>query len=346
MEAQPDVFFARRIEPLAEASALRLAAGEVAAFAGADGNDVALVENATTGIQSVLQSVSLGPGDEVLITDHQYNAVRLAVEARCRETGATPNVARIPLPTSPAEVASRILDAAGPRVKLAIVDHITSPTALVFPIEAIVRELETRGIPVLVDGAHVLGQKTLDIRALGAEWYVSNAHKWLYAPKGAAILYAAERVARSTRPLLTSHFVGLGFPRAFDYIGTRDYSAWLTLPAALAFFRELGVERVWSHNAKLVKAGSDLLTSVGAQPVGPLEMCAAMRAFILPQRRPTVDRDAFELRRDLWEKERIQVRADTLLGPLTIRFSAQAYVEEADLARLCAALEKHGWPGK
>ena len=145
---------------------------------------------------------------------------------------------------------------------------------------------------------------------------------------------------------LTSHFVGLGFPRAFDYIGTRDYSAWLSLPAALAFFRELGVERVWSHNSKLVKAGSDLLTSVGAEPVGPLEMCAAMRAFILPQRRPTVERDAFELRRDLWEKERIQVRADTLLGRLSIRFSAQAYVGEEDLAQLSAALEQRGWPGR
>ncbi len=345
MEMQPDVFFQRRVEP-AQDSALRRAAGEVAEFIGATANDVALVENATTGIQAVLRSMSFAPGDEILITDHQYNAVRLAVEQRCRETGAVPSVARIPVPTSPGDVLARILDAAGRRVKLAIVDHITSPTALVFPIESLVAGLHSRGIPVLGEGAHVLGHRPLDVRALGAEWYVSNAHKWLYAPKGTAILYASEKAKPITQPVVASHFVAMGFPRAFDYIGTRDYSSWLSLPAALAFFRDLGLQRVWDHTAELVKTGSELLMNLGARPVGPLEMCGAMRTFILPQRRPAAEQDPVQLRRDLWERDRIQIRTDALLGHLTVRFSAQAYVGQADLVKLAATLERSGWPGR
>ena len=199
---------------------------------------------------------------------------------------------------------------------------------------------------MLVDGAHALGQKPLDLRALGADWYVANAHKWLYAPKGSALLYASADAARLTRPLVTSHFVDQGFPRAFDYIGTRDYTAWLTLPAALGFFRELGVERVWEHEARLVRAGSGLLAGIGAQPVAPLEMSVAMRAFILPQRRAAEPDDALALRRDLWDDERIQIRAGVLSGSLLLRVSAQAYVAEDDFARLADALARSGWPGR
>jgi isopenicillin-N epimerase len=209
-----------------------------------------------------------------------------------------------------------------------------------------VPELRARGIRVLVDGAHALGQKPLDLRALGADWYVANAHKWLYAPKGSALLYASRDAARLTRPLVTSHFVDKGFPRAFDYIGTRDYTAWLALPAALGFFRELGIERVWEHESRLVRAGSDLLAGVGARAVGPLEMSAAMRAFILPQRRAAEPDDAFALRADLWDSERIQIRAGVLSGSLLLRVSAQAYVGEEDFARLADALARSGWPGR
>jgi isopenicillin-N epimerase len=346
MEDQPDLFFSRRIEAIAERSAVRRVAGELAMFVGAAEDDVALVENATTGIQTVLESIDLRAGDEVLITDHQYNAVRLAVEMRCRAAGAVPRVVRIPVPTTPGDVAARILDAAGPRVKLAIVDHITSPTALVFPVETLVPELRARGIEVLVDGAHALGQTPLDLHALGADWFVANAHKWLYAPKGSALLYASADAAPLTRPLVTSHFVEKGFPRAFDYIGTRDYTAWLSLPAALAFFRELGVDRVREHNSRLVKAADDLLLGVGARPVGPLEMSAAMRTFMLPQRRAAEPDDAAALRRGLWDDERIQVRTDALFGRLLLRVSAQAYVGEEDVARLAATLERAGWPGR
>lgn len=346
MEEQPDLFFLHRIESIEDGSGVRGVAGELAAFTGAGAGDVVLVENATTGIQTVLESLDLRAGDEVLITDHQYNAVRVALETRCKQTGAVPRVARIPVPTTPDEVAARIVAAAGPRVKLAIVDHITSPTALVFPVATVVRELHARGAKVLVDGAHALGQVPLDLRALGADWFVANAHKWLYAPKGSALLYAAPEVAGITRPLVSSHFVGAGFPRAFDYIGTRDYTAWLSLPAALRFFRELGVERVWQHEARLLQAIDARLRRVGAEPVGPLQMSASMRTFMLPQRRAAEPDDAPELRRRLWDDERIQVRTDALFGRLLLRVSAQAYVGDEDVEQLIDALERGGWPGR
>jgi isopenicillin-N epimerase len=144
---------------------------------------------------------------------------------------------------------------------------------------------------------------------------------------------------------VTSHFVDKGFPRAFDYIGTRDYTAWLALPAALGFFRELGIERVWEHESRLVRAGSDLLAGVGARAVGPLEMSAAMRAFILPQRRAAEPDDALALRAGLWDSERIQIRAGVLSGSLLLRVSAQAYVGEEDFARLADALARSGLAG-
>ena len=173
----PEEFFRRRVMPDSSDSDIRKAADALGAFVGAAGENIALVENATSGIQSVLQSVPLQAGDEILITDHQYRAVRLAVELRCRETGAAPRVVTVPVPAHDADVMDRISTAASSRVKLAIIDHITSATALVFPMREIVAELHGHGIPVLVDGAHGVGQIGLDMESLGADWYVTNAHK-------------------------------------------------------------------------------------------------------------------------------------------------------------------------
>jgi isopenicillin-N epimerase len=345
MELHPDAFM-HRVEPTSQGGALRTIAAALGAFTGADGMNLAFVENATSGVQAVLNSLPFQHGDEILITDHQYNAVRLAVEARCRQTGATPVVARIPLPTSEEEIVERVLAAAGPRVKLVLLDHITSPTALVFPVQRIAAELRRRGILLFVDGAHAIGQIPLDLTALGADWYVTNLHKWLYAPKGTALLYASGGAAQLTWPLVTSHYANLGFPRSFDYVGTRDYTAWLAAPAALAFHRELGAQRLWAHHAALVRHGSTALEGIGAQPVAPLALSAAMRAFVLPQTRPALEQDAAEVMRMLWDEERIQIRCTTQGGALLLRFSAQAYVEAADLTQLAAVLERRGWPAR
>src|SRR5258708_9815888 len=158
MELQPDEFFFANIMPKEVPTPLRAIASQLGDFVGVAGDEIALVENATVGVQSVLNSFALIPGDEILITDHQYNAVRLAVEARCQEAGAIPRVVHIPLPATADEARGRIREAANPRVKLAIIDHITSATALRFPIADIIADLHDLGRRVLVDGAHAVSQ--------------------------------------------------------------------------------------------------------------------------------------------------------------------------------------------
>jgi isopenicillin-N epimerase len=343
MESHPDAFMAR-MYPDRDIREPRRVAQQLAGITGTTGDRIALVENATTGVQAVLNSLPFGPGDHILITDHQYNAVRLGVEARCRDTGATPVVVRIPLPTTADDIVERVLAAADDRVRLVVLDHITSPSALVLPVERLIPELRRRGIPVLLDGAHAIGQLPLQLDALGADWYVSNMHKWAYAPRGSAMLYASPAAAPLTRPVLTSHYIGMGFPHSFDYVGTRDYTAWLAVPRALQFLSELDTSRLWAHEAHLVDTASTALLAAGAQVIAPASLSAAMRAFLLPQRRPAIDADAAQVIRTLWEKERIQIRCARIGGNLLLRVCAQAYVAADEMQALGAALAKHGWP--
>lgn len=344
MEAQPDLFFGNEISPGEGPTTLRAAASEIAQFVGAQGEDIAFVENATAGIQAVLRSLSFAPGDQILITDHTYNAMRLMVEARCAETGAVPLTVSFALPATAEDVAARIEAALNPRVKLAIIDHITSPSALVLPLPPIIAALRKNGTRVLIDGAHGIGQVPLDLAALAPDWYVTNLHKWLFAPKGCAILYASKEAAALTQPNVVSHFIGLGFPQAFDYTGTRDNTAWLAAPAALAFFKKLGEDALRAYQARLIDLCTDMLAPLGITPIAERGMCAAMRTFLLPQRRAAKTEDAATLDRALWDQERIQARPLVHGDMLMMRVSAQAYVDEDDLKRLADALARLGWP--
>lgn len=346
MESHPDLFFRENIVPTEDRTGLRTAASRLAAFVNVDGNDLAFVENTTAGIQAVLRSIDFAAGDRILITDHTYNAVRLMVEARCAETGARPLVVPIGIPTSREEIIARFRKSLTPSVKLAIVDHITSPTALVFPLEEIIPELRSVDALVLVDGAHAVGHIPLNLAALQPDWYVSNAHKWLFAPKGSAFLYASMRVAARTRPNVISHHIAMGFPRSFDFTGTRDNSAWLAVPAAIEFFVDLDPEAVRDYQHRLLATCSDLLAGIGARGVSNIEMCAAMRSFVLPQGRPATAADAESLVRSLWERNRIRAQSYAFAQSLLLRVSAQVYVDEQDLQRLREALDRDGWPGR
>jgi isopenicillin-N epimerase len=346
MEAQPDAFFREDVMPDGGAKLQRAALARLAAFVHTTEERIVFAENATVGVQAVLRSIDFARGDRILITDHTYNAVRLMVEARCAETGAVPVVARIPIPANGDAMVAAIEKAAQGPIKLAILDHITSPTALVFPLGRIVPRLRERGARVLVDGAHAVGQIPLDVPAVGADWYVSNAHKWLWAPKGTAFLYASAEVAPITRPNVVSHFIGMGFPQAFYFTGTRDNSAWLATPAAIDFFERLDPPAARAYRAALLERSTELMASLGAEPAAPMDSCASMRSFILPQRRPAVPGDAVSLMRGTWEKERVQSHASTFDGRLLTRVSAQVYLDEPDLVRFRDTLERHGWPGR
>jgi isopenicillin-N epimerase len=346
MESQPDRFMRERVMPREGETALRVAVAQLAAFAGAEAKEMALVENATSAVQAVVRSLPLNPGDEILITDHTYNAVRLIVEARCRETGARPRWVRFPFPATADGIVESFRAAVRPQVRLAIVDHITSPTALVLPIERIVNELRRWDARVLVDGAHALGQVPLDVAAVGAHWYVSNAHKWLFAPKGTAFLHVRSDVAKITQPLVVSHFVESGFPASYDWTGTRDYTGWLALPAAMRFFESLGPARARAHRASLIDRATVLLRQVDARPCGSDDLLCSMRSFVLPQKRRAAVADAQELMAALWERDRIQAMAVAFEDRLLLRVSAQAYVDAEDVDALARALDQGGWPGR
>ncbi|MEB3220665.1 MAG: aminotransferase class V-fold PLP-dependent enzyme [Candidatus Sericytochromatia bacterium] len=288
MEAQPVRFLARDLEGL-----LDEAREVLAAFIGADSGGLAFVPNATTGVATVLAGLELGPGDELLTTSHAYPAVRKALRRTAERTGACVVEAAVPFPLAgPDDVLGPVLAAAGPRTRLAVLDHITSPTAVLLPIEALVQALAARGIDTLVDGAHAPGQVPLDLRALGAAYYTGNCHKWLGAPKGAAFLHVREDLRARVAPLVTSH--GFYNPRAdrdaywltFDWVGTGDPTAVLAIPTAIATLGGL-VTGGWSalmarNRALALEAQGELAAALGVDRPVPASMLPAMAALPLP----------------------------------------------------------------
>lgn len=346
MERQPDVFFRRTVSPRNPDNDLRKAAERVGRFVGTTGERIAFVSNATEAVNTVLRAVELNPGDEILVLDCVYNAVRMASEDICRRRGARVVKVSLPIPLTANNVVERIADAAGPRTKLAIIDHISSPTATVFPVAEITRALKAKGTRVMIDGAHALGQLALDLPAIGADWYTANGHKWLFAPKGCALFYAAADVAAITVPLSVSHWHDMGFPRAFDYVGTRDVTPFLSVPAALDFVERFGAADVRAYLQELAREGDEAVGDLGVEPVAADSMFAAMRAYILPQRRAAEADDALQLMNTMWDEHRIWVASSAYQSRLLVRFSAQIYAERADYARAAEVLGRIGWPGR
>ena len=255
METQPGRFF-RAILP----DALRHAAEQLAGFVGADGNDLAFVENATVGCNAVVRSLPLGAGDEILVLTHGYGAVRNAVRAVAERVGARMTEAAVPFPRPDAEaIVASVAAALTPRTKLAVIDHITSGSALVLPLERIIAVCHAAAVPVLVDGAHGPGQVTLDLSSLGADWYVGNCHKWLCAAKGCGFLWAATARQAGRHPGTISHGFGNGFLAEFDWTGTRDCSAWLSVGVAIDFHARLGGAALRARNVALAAEGAALL---------------------------------------------------------------------------------------
>ncbi|MBW6396894.1 aminotransferase class V-fold PLP-dependent enzyme [Roseomonas sp. HJA6] len=337
MEAQPSVFF-KRILP----GALRDSAAALAAYLGADAQDLAFVENATAGCNAVLQSLAFVPGDEILVLDHGYRAVRNAAHHVASRSGAALVTVAVPWPDpDPDEIIRRVAAALTPRTRLAILDHVTSPSALVLPIAQLIAECQAAGAKVLVDGAHAPGMLPLDLPALGADWYVGNCHKWLMAPKGSGFLWAQRDRQDGLHPTVISHPYGEGFPAEFDYTGTRDSTAFLSVPAALEFCSGLGGEALMRRNAALAREGAVLLAArFGTQIGAPAEMSAAMATIRLPWRGAATREASNALRETLIETHRTDVPVHPIGDALWIRISAQAFNEIGDyeaLADRCLA---------
>jgi isopenicillin-N epimerase len=247
LERQPTRFMTVELPGL-----LRAAAERFAGFVGAEGRDLVFVENATQACNAVLRSLTFAADDEILVLSHGYGAVVKAVRYIASRSGARMTVAELPFPRPDDDSIVANLEAAiTPRTRLAVLDHITSASALVLPIKRMVAACHARGVQVLVDGAHAPGHVPLDVTEINADWYTGNAHKWLMAPKGCAFLWARRDRQDDLHPVTISHGYGDGYLAEFDWIGTRDPSVWLSVTAALDFYHRLGGAALQTHNIAL-----------------------------------------------------------------------------------------------
>jgi len=351
LEREPVEFLYRRFEPRIDE-----ARGALGRFVGADADDIAFVSNATTGVNTVLRSLDFEPGDELLTTDHEYNACRNVLDFVAERWRAKVVVASVPFPlSSETEVVDRVLSAVTGKTKLLLIDHVTSATGVIFPLERLVRPLAERGIDTLVDGAHAPGMLPLRIEELGAAYYTGNCHKWMCTPKGSAFLHVRRDRQHLVRPLVISH--GANSPRTdrsrfrleFDFSGTDDPTPYLCIPEAIAFFEKVlpgGWDEVRSRNHALALRGREILQEALSIPSpAPESMLGSLAAVPLPDRRDGVELPPMSLdpiSKELFEKHRIETLVSVWprSPKRVLRASAQLYNDESQFRTLARALSE------
>jgi isopenicillin-N epimerase len=333
IERDPTRFFTDELRP-----ALRRVAGNVALRLGGEGKDWVFCENATAAVNSVLHSLNLQPGDEILTTSHAYGAVLKSMTLVAGRRNAALRQVELPaVIESDEEVLERIECALTPKTRLLIVDHITSASATIFPVRRIAASARSRCVPVLIDGAHAPGQLALDVPRLAADWYTGNAHKWLFAPRGCGLLWTAPERQATTRPAVLSHGADQGYTEAFDWIGTRDPTPWLCFEAGAGAHDHFGGSRLMAKNHALANLGTQTLSNaLGARVTAPDRLRGSMASLILEGR--SFHDDAVEaLRRGLWERHGITVPVFAFAGRLCLRISAQIYNKPSDYEALASA---------
>ncbi len=341
MERQPSRFMLRELTGDKPApwrpgpTRMREAAAAVAAFVGARGEDFVFTPNVTHAINAVLRSLPFAQGDEILVTNLEYGAIVNAACHRARETGAIVNVVTMPYPVTPAAARDAILEAAGPRTRLAIVDHVTSESALVLPLAEIAASLRARGIAVMADGAHAPGALDLDVPSLGVDWYGANLHKWCHAPRSCGFLWAPPERQEGLHPTTISWGLDGRFADRFDWVGTLDPTNYLAAPEGVALLREWGFEAARAYMHRLAWEGAALLTRKWGTEIGfPEEMVGTMFTVPLPDRAGRLHDDAARLRLALLLEEGIEVQMHAFRERLWARVSAQVYNDLEEIDRL------------
>ena len=345
IERVPSRFMLRELTgeqpaPWRSESRLREAAAPVAAFLGSRPADLVFVPSVTTGINAVLRSVALEPGDEVVISDVAYGGVTLAADVVARERQATLRTVELPHPVRSRDaIVQAFASALTPRTRLVIVDHVTAQTALVMPVAEIAAVCRPQGIPVLVDGAHAPGALAVNIPALGADYYSANLHKWAHAPRPCGILWAAADRQQNLRHPVVSWGSGKGFLREFEWHATVDPTAYLSAPEGIALLEEWGFEAVLACMHALAWEAADLLTTRWDTTIEtPRNMVGAMVTVPLPERAGTTEDEARRLRLSLLVDDRIEVHVHAWRSRLWTRISAQIYNDVSDIERLADAV--------
>ena len=350
LEARPVQFLVRQMPELLDASRQRLAE-----TIGADPQDLVFVPNATAGVNSVLRSLPFRSGDEILVTAHGYNACNNVARFVARQSQATLVVAEIPSPVeSPQQIVDVVMSRVTPRTRIALLDHISSPSAFVFPVEQLVRRLHQQGIETLIDGAHAPGMVPFDLRRIGPTYYTGNCHKWLCAPWGAGFLYVRRDRQDEILPPVISH--GYNRPRPgysrfqdlFDWPGTSDPTAWFCVGAAIDFLEGLlpgGLNALTQRNHRYAVAAQSLLVEeLAARPLCPPEMLGSMAAVELGDDPdpPSGFIDQHRLNQELFERFGIEVPVYFFPESprVVLRVSAQAYNEPGHYQRLVEAVRQ------
>ena len=345
MERNPVEFLGRR-----SAGLLAQSRAVLARTLGADPQDLVYLPNATTGVNTVARSLRLQPGDEILTSDHEYGACDNTWEFVCQQTGARYVPVEIPLPFQAEEFVRRIWAGVTPQTRVIFLSHLSSTTALIFPLTELCRRAREAGILTLIDGAHVPGHMPLNLNALGADFYTGNCHKWLCAPKGAAFLQVrpehhalvdAGVVSWGYSATITGH-TGLDaytgstlLERRLQWQGTRDIAAFLTVPAAIEFQAQHDWDRVRQDcHVMAAQTLHRLCAITGLRPICEDSDFGQMVAIPVPSM------DAQLLKDTLLERYRIEIPVTSHKGALFIRLSVQAYNTQEDLDVLVNAVRE------
>ena len=338
VEARPIEMLGRRMDDL-----LRDARSAVARFVGVAPHQLGFVTNATEGVHAVFRSIDWKRGDEIVTTDHVYGAMRQSIRRLADEFGVVLREITVPLPVSgPDDFVAPVIAAFSPRTRLLLIDHITSPTALVLPVVQLAETAKARGILVLIDGAHAPGSIDLDIKAIPCDAYTGNLHKWVCAPKGCAFVAGVGAFAERLKPIATSHRYGEGLVREFDWQGTRDMTPWLTAPAALQYFDRfggdrIGWERVRRHNHDLaVWAMQTLVEQWSVESLSPLDgsMLASMAAIPVPAQVQKRFASEVALQAHLYDVHRIEIPVIDWKGRWHVRVSCHLHTTPDLIERL------------
>jgi isopenicillin-N epimerase len=347
IEQHPSQFMLRELSGLVgargpESTRLRRAAADVASALGAAADDLVFVDNTTTGVNAVLRSFPFEPGDEILLTDHNYGSTARIAAFVARERQARLTVVRVPYPRfDRTQLVEAVASAIGLRTRLAVIDHVTSESALVFPLADIARCCHARGVAVLADGAHAPGMLPLDLPSLGVDWYTGNLHKWAFAPRGCGVLWARADRQAGLHPPVISWGLDQGFLAEFDWVGTRDPSPFLAAPTALAWLESRGAGNVRRYNHDLAWHAARRLTSDWDTPLELEEsMVGSMVTVPLPSSLGATAVEATRLRDALLHDDRIEVQLHAAHDRLWVRVSAQTYNDVTDLERLSAAITR------
>jgi len=334
LERQPVEFLGRRVDSLLAESRAKLGT-----FLNADPENLIYVPNATIGLNTVARSLDLQAGDEILTTNHEYGALDYTWTFMCNKTGARYIHHEISLPvTSHAEFIESFWSGVTPRTKVIFMSHITSPTALIFPVQEICRRARAAGILTVIDGAHAPGQIPLDMQAIGADFYSGNLHKWLCAPKGSAFLYVRRELQHLVEPLVISWgwTEGASFVKQNEWQGTRDVSSFLSVPAAIEFQQAHQWDQVRAECHLLAReARAQIAELTGEEPVTP----DGNEWFEQMVFCPVSPCDIVTVKQRLYDEYRIEIPQVVWGDKIGVRASFQGYNSAEDLSRLLTGLK-------